>query len=67
MYDLAEEIREVADHLRHPDVTLYALTDDEFCETYGLDAEAQGRTLYEFLYEVARRFESYLELEGCAQ
>ena len=61
MYDLADEIREVADHLRHPDVTLYALTDEEFCKIAGLSADVQGSTLYEFLYEVARRFESELK------
>ena len=61
MEDITDEIRFIADHLRHPDVTLYALTDEEFCKIAGLSADVQGRTLYEFLYEVARRFESELK------
>lgn len=65
MEDITDEIRFIADHLRHPDVTIYALTDEEFCKIAGLNADVQGSTLYEFLYEVAQRKRS-MGYEGFA-
>ena len=53
------ELRDLAKHLRHPDVTLYALTDEKFCERYGLSANEQGRTLRELIYLLADYIEMF--------
>ena len=56
--DALKEIAGLANHLRHGNVTLWAIADDEYCAEMGLTVEEQGETLSEFLHGVAERLDS---------
>ena len=56
--DALKEIAGLANHLRHGNVTLWAIADDEYCAEMGLTVEEQGETLSEFLHGVAERIDS---------
>ena len=56
--DALKEIAGLANHLRHGNVTLWAIADDEYCAEMGLTVEEQGEPLSEFLHGVAERLDS---------
>ena len=56
--DALKEIAGLANHLRHGNVTLWAIADDEYCAEMGLTVEEQGETLSEFLHGVDERIDS---------
>lgn len=56
--DALKELAGLANHLRHGNVTLWAIADDEYCEEMGLTVDEQGETLSEFLHGVAERIDS---------